>query len=159
MKHLECLFCKKSYPLNPFMVLCSKCREPLLFPASSSKKTIFFEKSNSLKKFLDFLPLKHIDPGLCLNQGDTPLILISNLMKELSLPPTFVKNESLNPTGSFKDRGTVVAVQKAVESGIDKIGTVSTGNMASSTAAFGARAGLQTFVLVKETLESLESLV
>jgi len=105
-------------------------------------------------KFLDFLPLEHIDPNLCLSQGDTPLIPLNNLKKKLNLPPTFVKNETLNPTGSFKDRGTVVAVQKAVELGIDKIGTVSTGNMASSTAAFGARAGLQTFVLVKEDTSS-----
>ena len=154
MEHLECLFCEKSYPVNPFMTFCSTCQEPLLFPVSSSKKTIFFEKSNSLMKFLDFLPLKHIDPNLCLSQGDTPLIPLNNLKKKFNLPPTFVKNETLNPTGSFKDRGTVVAVQKAVELGIDKIGTVSTGNMASSTAAFGARAGLQTFVLVKEDTSS-----
>ncbi len=105
-------------------------------------------------KFLDFLPLEHIDPNLCLSQGNTPLIPLNNLKKKFNLPPTFVKNEILNPTGSFKDRGTVVAVQKAVELGIDKIGTVSTGNMASSTAAFGARAGLQTFVLVKESTSS-----
>jgi threonine synthase len=105
-------------------------------------------------KFLDFLPLEHIDPNLCLSQGDTPVIPLNNLIKKFDLPPTFVKNETLNPTGSFKDRGTVVAVQKAVELGIDKIGTVSTGNMASSTAAFGARAGLQTFVLVKESTSS-----
>jgi len=105
-------------------------------------------------KFLDFLPLKNIDPNLCLSQGDTPLVPLNNLIKKFNLPPTFVKNEILNPTGSFKDRGTVVAVQKAVELGIKKIGTVSTGNMASSTAAFGARAGLQTFVLVKEDTSS-----
>lgn len=154
MEHLECLFCQKSFPVNPFLTFCSTCREPLLFPASSSKKTIFFEKSNSLEKFLDFLPLEHIDPNLCLSQGDTPLIPLSNLMKKFNLPPTFAKNETLNPTWSFKDRGTVVAVQKAVELGIDKIGTVSTGNMASSTAAFGARAGLQTFILVKEDTSS-----
>ncbi len=154
MEHLECLFCQKPYPVNPFLTFCSECQEPLLFPVSSSKKTIFFEKSNSLKKFLDFLPLKHIDPNLCLSQGNTPLIPLDNLKKKFDLPPIFVKNESINPTGSFKDRGTVVAVQKAVELGIDKIGTVSTGNMASSTAAFGARAGLQTFVLVKEDTSS-----
>ena len=154
MEHLECLFCQKSYPVDPFRTFCTTCWEPLLFPVSSPKKTIFFEKSNSLMKFLDFLPLEHIDPNLCLSQGDTPLIPLNNLKKKFNLPPTFVKNETLNPTGSFKDRGTVVAVQKAVELGIDKIGTVSTGNMASSTAAFGARAGLQTFVLVKEDTSS-----
>ncbi|MCJ7579204.1 MAG: threonine synthase [Candidatus Aminicenantes bacterium] len=154
MEHLECLFCQKSYPVDPFLTFCTQCREPLLFPISSLKKTIYFEKSNSLNKFLDFLPLKHIDPNLCLSHGDTPLIPLNNLMKKFNLPPTFVKNETLNPTGSFKDRGTIVAIHKAVELGLDKIGTVSTGNMASSTAAFGARAGLKTFVLVKEDTSS-----
>jgi threonine synthase len=56
----------------------------------------------------------------------------------------------LNPTGSFKDRGTVVAVQRAKTSRLRKIGTVSTGNMGASTAAYGARAGIQTFVLAKQ---------
>ncbi len=154
MENLECLFCQKSYPVDPFMTFCTQCQEPLLFPISLSKKNIHFEKSNSLKKFLDFLPLENIDPTLCLSDGDTPLTPLKNLKKKFNLPQTFVKNETLNPTGSFKDRGTVVAVQKAVELGIDKIGTVSTGNMASSTAAFGARAGLQTFVLVKEDTSS-----
>ena len=107
-----------------------------------------------MNKFLDFLPLENIDPNLCLSQGDTPLISLNNLKKRFNLPPTYVKNETINPTGSFKDRGTIVAVQKAVELGLDKIGTVSTGNMASSTAAFGARAGLETFVLVKEDTSS-----
>lgn len=158
MEHLECLFCQKTFPLNPFTTFCSECREPLLFPIFSSKKTIFFEKSNSINKFLDFLPLEHINSNLCLSQGDTPLIPLNNLKKKFNLPSTFVKNETLNPTGSFKDRGTVLAVQKAVELGIDKIGTVSTGNMASSTAAFGARAGLKTFILVKEDT-SLEKIV
>ncbi|MFC2167448.1 threonine synthase [Acidobacteriota bacterium] len=150
MEHLECIFCHKPYPVNPFTTFCATCREPLLLPVSSSKKTIHFEKANSLNKFLDFLPLESIDPNLSLSQGSTPLIPLNNLMKKFNLPATFVKNETLNPTGSFKDRGTIVAVQKALELGISKIGTVSTGNMASSTAAFGARAGLQTFVLVKE---------
>lgn len=150
MEHLECFFCKQSYPADPFRTFCTKCQEPLLFPILTSKKTIFFEQSNSLEKFLDFLPLKHINSNLSLSQGKTPLFPVNNLMKKFGLPPTFVKNETLNPTGSFKDRGTIVAVQKAVELGLDKIGTVSTGNMASSTAAFGAKAGMQTFILVKE---------
>jgi threonine synthase len=78
------------------------------------------------------------------------LIKLDRITKKFNLPPVFVKNETVNPTLSFKDRGTAVAIQKAVAMGIQRIGTVSTGNMASSTAAFGARAGLKTLVLLKE---------
>jgi threonine synthase len=65
-----------------------------------------------------------------------------------------VKDESLNPTGSFKDRGTAVAIQKVVSSKIDKIGTVSTGNMATSTAAYGAKADRKTVVFIKEDISN-----
>jgi threonine synthase len=154
VENLECLFCHKFFPVNPFNTFCPDCHEPLLFPSTLSKKTIHLEKSISLEKFLDFLPLRKIETHLCLSQGDTPLVPLFRLMEKFNLPKTFAKNETLNPTGSFKDRGTVVGVHKAVQSGISRIGTVSTGNMASSTAAFGARAGLQTLVLVKEDTSS-----
>jgi threonine synthase len=87
-----------------------------------------------------------------LGEGNTPLIQLDRLKEDFDLPPVFIKNETVNPIACFKDRGTVVAVQKAVSLGIKKIGTVSTGNMASSTAAYGAKAGLETFVLLKEDI-------
>ena len=108
------------------------------------------EKASPLERFLDFLPLSKVDQALSLGEGNTPLLNLKRLMKKFNLPPVFLKNETINPTSSFKDRGTVVAVQKAVSLGIGRIGTVSTGNMASSTAAYGARAGLKTFLLLKE---------
>ncbi len=108
------------------------------------------EKSSPLEKFLDFLPLSKVDPRLSLGEGNTPLVKLERLTKKLNIPPVFVKNEAVNPTLSFKDRGTAVAIQKASALGMEKIGTVSTGNMASSTAAFGARAGLKTIILLKE---------
>jgi threonine synthase len=61
----------------------------------------------------------------------------------------YIKNEALNPTGSFKDRGTTTAIQKVFSLGLKRVGTVSTGNMAASTAAFGAKSGISTFILVK----------
>ena len=154
MDSFECLFCQKSYPVDPFNTFCTVCQEPLIYPFISTKRTIDYKNSNSLQKFQKFLPLRNIDVNLCLSGGDTPLVPLVNLKNKFDLPPTYVKNETLNPTGSFKDRGTVVAVQKALQLGLTRIGTVSTGNMASSTAAFGARAGLQTFVLVKEDTTS-----
>ncbi len=158
MEYLECIFCKKTYPLDLFNTLCPDCREPLLFHLHEKKKNLSLNKPNPLEKFLDFLPLSKVQQSLLLGEGNTPLMRLNRLIKKYELPSIFAKNESSNPTSSFKDRGTSVAVQKAVSSGIDKIGTVSTGNMASSTAAYGAKAGLRTFILVKEDV-SYEKLV
>lgn len=151
MEKLECVFCQKRFPLDIFSPFCPICHEPLLcsYP-SGRRKRFHLEKRLPLDRFLDFLPLKRIDPGLSLGEGDTPLVPLKRVAKKFDLPPLWAKNEALNPSYSFKDRGTAVAIQKAVSLGIEKIGTVSTGNMAASTAAYGARAGLETFVLLKE---------
>jgi len=147
---LECLFCQKKFPLDIFYPFCPECQEPLLCPIPQKKRIISPEKSSPLEKYLEFLPLSRVDPSLSLGEGNTPLIELGRLTKNFNLPPVFAKNEAANPTLSFKDRGTAVAVQKAAAMGIRKIGTVSTGNMASSTAAYGAKAGLTTLVLLKE---------
>jgi threonine synthase len=102
------------------------------------------------EKMLEFLPLDHVNHDLGLGEGNTPLIELKNVKRRFRLPSLFAKNETVNPTLSFKDRGTALVVQKAKSLGIEEIGTVSTGNMAVSTAAYGARAGLKTYVLIKE---------
>lgn len=150
IEHLECFLCQKEFPLDIHHPFCPECQEPLLCPTPRLKRTLFLEKSSPLEKFLDFLPLPRVDQRLSLGEGNTPLVRLNRLAQKLNLSSVFAKNETANPTLSFKDRGTAVAVQKAVSMGIGKIGTVSTGNMASSTAAFGARAGLKTLVLLKE---------
>lgn len=150
MDRLECFFCETYHPLDVFDPFCPACSEPLLYPLDPRKKRFYLKHESSLERFLDFLPLSGVDSRLDIGLGCTPLLRLHNLETRFKSPPLFVKNEALNPTGSFKDRGSAVAVQKAVSLGIRRIGTVSTGNMASSTAAFGARAGLETFVFVKE---------
>jgi threonine synthase len=150
MDKLECVFCGKKYPLNIFSPFCPACREPLLVSYTKKKRGFHFEKNLAIDVFEDFLPLDKIDSALSLGEGDTPLLELRNLSKIFDLPLLYGKNESVNPTASFKDRGTAVAIQKAVSLGFRKIGTVSTGNMAGSTAAYAARAGSLAFVFVKE---------
>ncbi|MFQ6037301.1 MAG: threonine synthase [Candidatus Aminicenantales bacterium] len=104
---------------------------------------------------LDFLPLPRVDKDLSLGEGDTPCLRLHNLEKKFHIPWIWAKDETANPTHSFKDRGTFLAIQMAVRAGVLRIGTVSTGNMAVSTAAYGARAGLETFVLLKENAPPL----
>jgi threonine synthase len=113
------------------------------------KREIFHDKSNCFETFRDFLPLDGIDPALTLGEGNTPLIKLNRIGQHLGYSGLYAKNECQNPTGSFKDRGTAVAIQKAKSMNIKHIGTVSTGNMASSTAAYSAKAGLTSVVLVK----------
>lgn len=151
MEKLECLFCLKKYPLDISFPFCPTCGEPLLFSYPAKRRKFSLEKNSSVERFLDFLPLRKFDAKLSLGEGNTPLTELCRLKEKWKLRPLLLaKNETVNPTHSFKDRGTTVAVQKALSLGFKRIGTVSTGNMASSTAAYGAKAGLQTFVLLKE---------
>jgi threonine synthase len=154
MDRLECLCCTKKYPLNIFDTYCPVCHEPMLVSSTPRKRTFALDRSLSLEKFQNFLPLAHVAGSLSLGEGDTPLLALDRVRRKHHLPPVYAKNETVNPTQSFKDRGTAVAVQKAVALGIKTIGTVSTGNMAGSTAAYGARAGLKTVVLLKDDTPS-----
>ncbi|HEX7084483.1 MAG TPA: threonine synthase [Gaiellaceae bacterium] len=92
------------------------------------------------------LPVGAETPELSLGEGGTPLVAVPNLGDQLGVE-LHVKLEGLNPTGSFKDRGMVVAVAKAVEAGARAVVCASTGNTAASAAAYAARAGLQAVVL------------
>jgi threonine synthase len=152
MDKIECIRCgplEEPDPSSPFCTACGEPRVavPLVRPGARSIRE---DRPLALEKFVDFLPLEAVDPELSLGEGMTPLVSLRRVGAALGLPAVRAKNEAQNPTASFKDRGTVVAVQKTAARGIRRIGTVSTGNMAASTAAYGARAGLETFVLLKE---------
>ncbi|MGA2533715.1 MAG: threonine synthase [Candidatus Aminicenantales bacterium] len=152
MDFVGCLFCRKTFPYDPFSPFCPGCGEGLLVaPAlKDAPGAIRPGRDYPLERFADFLPLSTPDRRLSLGEGDTPLVFLGRLAASLGIPALYAKNEGQNPTGSFKDRGTALAIQKAVALGFKKVGTVSTGNMAASTAAYGARAGIGTFVLLKE---------
>ena len=149
MDFVQCLNCGRDGAWDVFDPFCPDCGEPVVFQRPDRKRHIHLSQPLALASYADFLPLSGIDPALSLSEGDTPLLQLPRLSRELGVT-LWAKNESVNPTWSFKDRGTAVVVQKAVSLGLKRIGTVSTGNMAASTAAYGARARLKAFVLVKE---------
>ncbi|MCC6267469.1 MAG: threonine synthase [Dehalococcoidia bacterium] len=101
-----------------------------------------------LHKWGNVLPLTESTPRISLGEGDTPLVRSSALERECGLDELWFKLESCNPTGSFKDRGMVVAVAKAMEAGARTIMCASTGNTSASAAAYAAHCGLDCFVLV-----------
>ncbi|MDH4271734.1 MAG: threonine synthase [Candidatus Aminicenantes bacterium] len=150
MERLECLFCGKRYPLDIFCTFCPVCNEPMVVSTTPRRRVFSLDRTLAIEKYQSFLPLAKVDRSLSLGEGDTPLVPLERIRRKYRLPLVYAKNETMNPTHSFKDRGTVVAIQKAAVLGIKRIGTVSTGNMAGSTAAYGAKAGLTTVVLLKE---------
>ena len=103
-----------------------------------------------LRKYRKFLPIGEATPMITLGEGDTPLVRSGRLEKELGCEELYFKLEGCNPTGSFKDRGMVVAVAKALEGGSHTIMCASTGNTSASAAAYGGRCNLSTVVLVPE---------
>jgi threonine synthase len=105
-------------------------------------------KPGVLERYRNFLPVTRATPLITLGEGDTPLVRSRFLEQELGCGELYFKLEGCNPTGSFKDRGMVVAVAKAVESGSLSIICASTGNTSASAAAYGARFGLKTIVII-----------
>ena len=104
-----------------------------------------------INKYKKYLPVSESTPIVTLNEGNTPLIKADNLAKKIGLDCNlYLKFEGCNPTGSFKDRGMTMAVTKAKEEGSNAIICASTGNTSASAAAYGAKAGLKTFVLIPD---------
>lgn len=101
-----------------------------------------------IERYRHRLPMTAATPALSLCEGSTPLLNAPRLAEWVGVRELFLKYEGLNPTGSFKDRGMVVAVAKAMEAGARTIICASTGNTAASAAAYAARAHLQSVVLL-----------
>lgn len=104
-------------------------------------------QSGIIARYREFLPVTDKTPLISLHEGNTPLIHAPNLSRQLGVE-LYVKYEGLNPTGSFKDRGMVMAVAKAVEEGSKTIMCASTGNTSAAAAAYAARSGLRCIVLI-----------
>ncbi|QZD60939.1 threonine synthase [Bacillus pumilus] len=102
-----------------------------------------------IEEFQEFLPVNESTPKLTLNEGNTPLIHLAKLSEKLGVE-LHVKTEGVNPTGSFKDRGMVMAVAKAKEEGNDTIMCASTGNTSAAAAAYAARADMKCIVIIPD---------
>jgi threonine synthase len=105
-------------------------------------------KEGVLTRYQEYLPITKKTPMLTLGEGNTPLVRSMTLEKELGIGELYFKLEGCNPTGSFKDRGMVMAIAKAVESKSKTVICASTGNTSASAAAYGARFGLGVVVIV-----------
>lgn len=102
-----------------------------------------------IEAYKEYLPVNNETPKLTLNEGNTPLIKLERVSKEWDVE-LYVKMEGANPTGSFKDRGMVMAVAKAIEEGSKTVICASTGNTSAAAAAYAARAGLKCIVVIPQ---------
>src|SRR5699024_2875615 len=100
-----------------------------------------------IKGYSEFLPINDDTPQLTLHEGNTPLIYFEHLSQELGIE-LYGKVEGANPTGSFKDRGMVMAVAKAKEAGSKSVICASTGNTSAAAAAYAAKAGMKAIVVI-----------
>ncbi|MDD4876077.1 MAG: threonine synthase [Dehalococcoidales bacterium] len=105
-------------------------------------------KTGVLASYKEFLPITSKTPLISLGEGNTPLVRCNNLEKEIGCGELYVKLEGCNPTGSFKDRGMVMAIAKALEAGSKAVICASTGNTSASAAAYAAHCGLNVIIVI-----------
>jgi len=157
IKSLICRECEREYPIEPLHV-CEFCFGPLEvnYDYEKIKAAVSREKIEAgpltIWRYRDFLPVKG-EELVDISAGFTPLLKAENLARELGLEELYLKNDTVNPTYSFKDRVVSVALTKAKEFGYDTVACASTGNLANSVAAHAAKAGLKAYIFIPADLE------
>ena len=159
LKGLKCRECGREYPVEPIYV-CEFCFGPLevaydynnIAKAMSRKK--IEKRAKNLWRYRELLPIDG-EPQVGLDSGFTPLLKADNLAKVLGVDQLYIKDDTVvHPTLSFKDRVVSIALTKAKEFGFDTVACASTGNLAHSVSAHGARAGFKRFIFIPASLEA-----
>lgn len=152
--NLYCTGCSYKESINKNISRCHKCDEPMEVELIKEGEINHSKDKGQmiLERYSDFFPYLDINRDDSLGEGFTSLTKLENLAIDLGLKGLYIKNESQNPTWSFKDRGTLLGILHAKKLGYKKIGTVSTGNMAPSVAAYAAKFKLESYIFVKETI-------
>ena len=151
---LQCRECKKEYD-STFKYICTDCFGPLdvKYDFAPVSKNTFSNREHTYWRYFELLPIVDKSNIVSIDAGMTPLIKAEQLGKELGLKNLYVKNDSVNPTFSFKDRPAGIAVSKAKEFGLSAVGCASTGNLASATAAHAAKGGFPCYVFAPSDIE------
>ena len=157
-KSLECRECRRVYPIEPSNA-CEFCFGPLevRYDYDSMARAVSRESIAdgplSMWRYHDFLPVR-AEEAVDMGTGFTPLLPAKNLGRKLGLDNLYIKNDSVNPTFSFKDRPVAVTTAKALEFEFEVLACVSTGNLMGSVAGHGAKAGMKTVVFFPGNLEN-----
>ena len=154
VKNLECANCRREYEAGRLHNVCTECGKPLLVRydlrriAKFINRQALFARRADLWRYRELLPVRREDNIVSLGEGWTPLHRAKKLAATLGMSALYVKDESLNPTQSFKARGMSVAVSMAKELGATKLAAPSAGNAAGALAAYCASAGLEAFLFM-----------
>ena len=149
---LECSGCGAKYSSDEVHTYCPECQSPLLarYDLKSIREHIDRDavrhRLYGMWRWHELLPVKDPKNIVFLGEGDTALLQLPNLEKELGVSDLYAKDESSNPTGSFKARGLAAAVSRAKELGIKKVIIPTAGNAGGAMAAYAARAGIQALI-------------
>lgn len=152
LSDLECPECGQRFDPDQLQTFCKSCQSPLFARyqldqlQGSLKPEEIRHRPRGLWRWAELLPVRQEVFRVTLGEGDTPLLKLHRLGEIYALPHLYVKDESLNPTGSFKARGLVVAVARAVELGARALVIPTAGNAGGALAAYAARAGVQSHV-------------
>lgn len=147
--NLNCSECGRSYDPHEVQTYCQDCQAPLLaeYDLHSARSRLdrdeFKSRPRGMWRWHELLPVYDEKDHVTLGEGDTPLLSARRLGNELGLSRLFVKEEGLNPTGSFKARGLSAAISKAKELGVKKVIIPTAGNAGGAMAAYAARSGIE----------------
>jgi len=154
LTHLECAMCGQTLDADRLWNLCPACHKPLLarYDLEAARQAVSREeiarREPTLWRYRELLPIRDPRHALCLGEGFTPLIHAVRLGKAVGFGQLFIKDEGLNPTGSFKARGLGVAVSRAYELGVTALSIPSAGNAAGALSAYAALAGIPAHVFM-----------
>lgn len=153
LDHLECTVCARQFSPDEVRTVCSECGKALfarydLAAADKSIRQNFSARPATMWRYRELMPIRQEENIISLGEGMTPLLPAHRLGRKHGFDRLFIKDEGLNPTGSFKARGMSAAVSRARELGIRTIAAPSAGNAAGALAAYGAAAGIEISVFM-----------
>src|SRR5215472_10128770 len=161
ISYLECARCQKRFEAGKAYNLCD-CGSPLLVRYRLSSELmprgVMAGRAPNLWRYREVLPVRDEAAIVSLGEGFTPLLHARRLGERLGLPNLYLKDEGVNPTGSFKARGQAVAISMAHELGIRKVAVPSAGNAGGAMAAYAACAGLEALVYMPEGTPEMNQL-
>ena len=154
LTHLECTRCSARFDFSILQTICPACNAPLTarYDLDAARRELDLKQIRhavrGMWRWAGLLPVQSAENVVSLGEGDTPMLRLARLGGGLGLEQLWVKDESFNPTGSFKARGLAAAVSRARELGVQRLIVPTAGNAGGAMAAYAARAGLPACVVL-----------